>query len=70
MTTDTYRVFEMNVTKEEKTTIDKFCDFLEDAMDYIDNFELMYYMVKDIARNKDTLEGTDFKININIREEN
>lgn len=69
MKTDTYRVFEMDVTKEEKATINEFCRFLEDAMDYIDNFELMYYMVRAIAHNENVLEGTtEYKINVNIKE--
>ena len=71
MTTDTYRVFEMNVTKEEKATIDKFCRFLDDTMDYIDNFELMFYIINAIPDNdKRILNGKDldFRININIKE--
>ena len=69
MTTDDYHVFEMNVTKEEKATIDEFCRFLDDLMGYIDSFELLYYMMKAIELNeKDVLDGTDFKININVEE--
>lgn len=65
MKTNTYRVFEMDVTEEEMKPIKEFCHLLYDAMGYLDDSEEIYEIIEAITWNKsDVLKRENFKINI------
>jgi len=69
MKVDTYRAFEMDVTKEELKTIKSFCSFLDEILDYNEDYEEVFDIVRAIAYELDiTLKERNFKIN--IKEEN
>jgi len=66
---DNYHIFEMDVTKEEMNTITSFCRFLDDIMDYRDNYEEVYDVVKAVWRH-DNKDLERMHVKINIEEEN
>ncbi len=65
---DSYRTFEMDTTEEEMSTIVGFCRFLDEIMDFLDDFQEIYDVVNAIAYDKDKVLK-EMHVKINIKEE-
>lgn len=64
MKTDTYTAFEMDVTREELKVVEDFCSFLDEMLEYNDDYDI-FEIIRAIAYDRQaTLNSYDFKINI------
>lgn len=68
MRTDSYRVFEMNVTKEELNTITDFCQFLDNIIEEQESVEIAREIIEGIASYDNGLLKT-INLKINVEEE-
>jgi len=50
---DSYRVFEIDMTEKEYETVRKFCQAVDDYMDYVDDYATIYEFIAAVARGRD-----------------
>lgn len=61
---DNYHIFEMDMTSEEFETISKFCDCMDEYLDWIDDYDHIIDIMREIARGNEELSDKHVRINI------
>ena len=65
MRADSYRVFKMNVTKEELKTITDFCQFLDEIIEEQESIDIAREIIEGIASyDNELLKIINLKINV------